>query len=55
MIVRRLEEISGSDREISGPTWKSRRLLLAGDAMGFSLHDTVMRAELRRKWNTRTI
>lgn len=44
MIVRRLAEIEGSPREVSGPTWISRRLLLRSDSMGFSLHDTVIHA-----------
>ncbi len=42
MIVRSVEEISGSDRDIAGETWTSRRLLLKADGMGFSLHDTVI-------------
>lgn len=44
MIVRRLREIVGSDRETSATTWVSRRLLLKADGMGFSLHDTVLYA-----------
>jgi L-ectoine synthase len=44
MIVRRLAEIEGSPRDVSGPTWTSRRLLLRSDGMGFSLHDTVIHA-----------
>ena len=39
-----LEDVVGSDREVAGETWVSRRLLLAGDGMGFSLHDTVLHA-----------
>ena len=42
MIVRSLEEIVGTERDVAGPGWKSRRLLLAGDGMGFSLTDTVI-------------
>ncbi len=42
MIVRSLEEITGSERDVSGPGWKSRRLLLASDGMGFSLTDTII-------------
>lgn len=42
MIVRTLNEILGTPREVSGTTWTSRRLLLAGDRMGFSMHDTLM-------------
>ena len=42
MIIRSLEEIIGSDRDVSGPGWNSRRLLLASDGMGFSLNDTIV-------------
>ena len=42
MIVRTLEEVMGTARDISAETWNSRRLILAKDGMGFSLHDTVI-------------
>lgn len=42
MIVRKLEEVTGTERETSAATWTSRRLLLKGDGMGFSLHDTIL-------------
>lgn len=44
MIVRSLEEISGTERDVEAPTWRSRRFVLAGDKVGFSMHDTVMYA-----------
>jgi L-ectoine synthase len=44
MILRSLNEVTGTERDVHGPTWNSRRLLLRNDGMGFSLHDTVMRA-----------
>lgn len=44
MIVRTLESIVGTDRDVGAETWTSRRLLLARDGMGFSLHDTVIEA-----------
>ncbi|QPJ64369.1 MAG: ectoine synthase [Candidatus Nitrohelix vancouverensis] len=40
MIVRKLEEIEGSENAVSGETWTSRRILLKKDGMGFSFHDT---------------
>jgi len=43
MLVRSLEEIKGTERDVEGGNWNSRRLLLAGDEMGFSLHDTILR------------
>ena len=44
MIVRKLAELENTDRDVRAPTFKSRRLLLRGDGMGFSLHDTVLYA-----------
>ncbi|MGI5352941.1 ectoine synthase [Streptomyces sp. CA-250714] len=42
MIVRSLNEIIGTEREVKGPTWTSRRLVLAKEEVGFSLNDTVV-------------
>ncbi len=42
MIVRRLDDVEGSDSDVSGETWRSRRLLLAKDGMGYSVHDTLI-------------
>jgi L-ectoine synthase len=44
VIVRNLAQVRGTQREITGDNWTSRRLLLAGDRMGFSLHDTLIHA-----------
>lgn len=44
MIVRSLTDIVGTERDVEAPTWRSRRLLLASDGQGFSLHDTVLHA-----------
>lgn len=42
MIIRRLEEIVDTASDVHTGTWNSRRLLLAGDGMGFSMHDTLI-------------
>jgi L-ectoine synthase len=44
MIVRRLEEIIGTENDVRAETgtWASRRLLLKKDKMGFSFHDTTI-------------
>ena len=49
MIVRTLDDIIGTDRDVSGPGWLSRRLILRDDGMGCSVHDTTVKqgAELR--------
>jgi L-ectoine synthase len=44
MIVKHLEDIMDSKDDIDTETWNSRRLLLARDGMGFSLHDTLIKA-----------
>ena len=44
MIVRSVEAMRGTDREIHADTWVSRRLLLMDDGMGFSLHETILYA-----------
>ncbi|NOD76413.1 MULTISPECIES: ectoine synthase [unclassified Ruegeria] len=42
MIVKALKDILGTERDVSGPGWNSRRLLLASDGMGFTLTDTLI-------------
>lgn len=43
MIVKQLNDITGTSHDIDTPTWNSRRLLLKKDGMGFSMHDTVIK------------
>lgn len=49
MIVRNLSEVVGTDRDVEAPTFASRRMLLAKDGMGFSLHDTILFAGTETK------
>ncbi|MCI3922371.1 ectoine synthase [Paenibacillus sp. TRM 82003] len=42
MIVRNLQSIIGTERDVKAKTWESRRLILRDDGVGFSLHDTVL-------------
>jgi len=44
MIVRTIDEITGTERDVGADAWRSKRLLLAGDGVGFSLHETVLEA-----------
>jgi L-ectoine synthase len=44
VIVRSLDDVVGTERDVEGDGWRSRRLLLRDDGMGFSLHDTVVEA-----------
>lgn len=42
MLVRTLAEATGNERDVKAPNgnWRSRRLLLADDQMGYSFHIT---------------
>jgi L-ectoine synthase len=44
MIVRSLLEIEDTDRDIRTPHWRSKRLILAREQVGFSMHETVLDA-----------
>lgn len=44
MKVVKLEDIIGTNQEVKGENWTSRRLLLAKDGMGYSVHDTIIKA-----------
>ncbi|EAU54343.1 ectoine synthase [Mariprofundus ferrooxydans] len=46
MIVRHLNDIIDSERDVHAKNgnWESRRLILNNDAVGFSLHDTIIHA-----------
>jgi len=43
MFVRSLEEVKGTEKEVDGGNWVSRRLVLKDDGMGYSVHDTIIR------------
>lgn len=46
MLIKRLEDIIGTARDVAPENnqWVSRRLLLAKDGMGFSMHETIIYA-----------
>lgn len=44
MIVRTLEELDNTERDIRSETWRSRRFVLAREGVGFSFHDTILYA-----------
>jgi L-ectoine synthase len=50
MIVRDInQDIVGTDREVKAPNgnWISKRMLLAKDKMGFSFHETIIKANTK--------
>lgn len=44
MIVRSMNDVDGTDADIRTETWRSRRVVLAKDGVGFSFHETVLYA-----------
>ena len=44
MIVTQLEDLNGTERDVTAETWRSRRIVLAREGVGFSMHDTVIYA-----------
>lgn len=44
MLVRTLDEITDTDADIKTPNWRSKRIVLAREGVGFSFHDTVIYA-----------
>jgi L-ectoine synthase len=44
MIVRSLQEIEDTERDVRTPNWRSKRLVLAREQVGFSMHETVLEA-----------
>ena len=42
MIVRSIDEITDTDRDVQTPNWRSKRLVLAGERVGFSVHETTL-------------
>lgn len=44
MIVRHLSEIEDTDADIKTENWRSKRIVLAKDKLGFSVHETTLYA-----------
>lgn len=44
MIVRTIDEITDSEQDVKTENWRSKRIVLARDGAGFSLHETTLYA-----------
>lgn len=44
MIVRRIDDITDTEFDIKTPNWRSKRIVLARDGIGFSVHETTLYA-----------
>jgi L-ectoine synthase len=45
MFVRNVKDILGTERDVNGKGWKSRRLILARDGLTYSVHETILEAK----------
>ena len=44
MIIRSVKDVIGTDRDVQGNGWKSRRIVLARDGLNYSVHETIIDA-----------
>jgi len=42
LIVRTLDDITDTDADIKTPNWRSKRIVLSKDKVGFSVHETTV-------------
>ena len=50
MIIRSVEVILGTARDVSSLGWKSRRLVLEEDGIDYSVHETTLEAGQRLRF-----
>ncbi|MEV0297418.1 ectoine synthase [Nocardia sp. NPDC050710] len=53
MIVRTTAEITGTERDVEGRGWRSKRIVLGGDGVGFSFHETTIDAGTEHEFHYR--
>ena len=44
MLVRSVQDLDDTDRDIKTPNWRSKRIVLAKEGVGFSVHETTLYA-----------
>jgi L-ectoine synthase len=44
MLARDVQDILGTERDVAGDGWKSRRLVVADDGLKYSVHETILDA-----------
>ena len=44
MLVRSLAEIEDTDADVKSENWRSKRIILAKEGVGFSVHETTLYA-----------
>jgi L-ectoine synthase len=44
VIVRSVNDVTDTDRDVKTPNWRSKRIVLAKEKVGFSVHETTLYA-----------
>jgi L-ectoine synthase len=44
LIVRSVDDVTDTERDVKTPNWRSKRIILAGERAGFSVHETTLYA-----------
>lgn len=52
-LIRHLDEISGTERDVFGRSWRSHRLIVAEDGLKYSFHVTVLEEGARLEFEYR--
>lgn len=50
MLKRRLDQVDGTERDVRGEGWRSRRLLVADDGIPYSFHITILDSGARLRF-----
>ncbi|HEU4318844.1 MAG TPA: ectoine synthase [Acidimicrobiia bacterium] len=50
MLMRRLDQVDGTERDVHGGGWRSRRLVVAEDGTPYSFHITVLDSGARLRF-----
>jgi L-ectoine synthase len=50
MLIRSLDQIDGTERDVHGEGWRSRRLVVAEDGTSYSFHITVLDSAARLRF-----
>lgn len=50
MLKRRLDQVDGTERDVHGEGWRSRRLIVAEDGVPYSFHITVLDRGVRLRF-----
>jgi L-ectoine synthase len=51
MIIKSVNQIIGTERDVQGEGWKSRRIILAGDGLKYSVHETILKPNMNLRFN----